>query len=63
MGRIKSALVKRTSKKLDESEDIKSSFSPDFSQNKLVLGSTMPSKRIRNKIAGYISRLEKAKKQ
>ncbi len=58
MGRIKSTLVKRTSKKLLNEEDI---FSSDFGQNKKILGRTMPSKSIRNKIAGYITRLEKQK--
>jgi len=56
MGRIKSTLVKRTSRKLIEND----SFSGSFENNKRVLGSnTMPSKRIRNMIAGYISRLKK----
>jgi len=55
MGRIKSVLVKRTAKKLVEEEG----FSEDFDKNKKALGKTMPSKSLRNKIAGYISRLKK----
>jgi len=56
MGRIKSTLVKRTAKKLLEEENV---FAEDFNINKKVLGNSMPSKRIKNKIAGYISRLKK----
>ena len=57
MGRIKSTLVKRTSVKLMEQQE----FSEDFEDNKKILGKTMPSKRTRNIMAGYISRLEKRK--
>lgn len=60
MGRIKSTLIKRTAKKLIESSP--ETFSADFKHNESVLKNTMPSKPIRNKIAGYISRLLKAKK-
>ncbi len=56
MGRIKPAMVKRTSKELLQ-KDI--SFSEQFSDNKKILGSTMPSKKVRNKIAGYIARLKR----
>ena len=62
MGRIKSTLVKRTARKLVQEEE----FSEDFNENKKILGITMPSKRLRNIIAGYISRLKRqtyAKKQ
>lgn len=61
MGRIKSTLVKRTSRKLIEKSP--ESFSKEFDQNKKSLGRTMPSKRIRNKIAGYITRLNKNAKK
>jgi len=60
MGRIKSALIKRTAKNLMKEEN---SFSNNFENNKKLLADTMPSKRLRNKIAGYITRLEKNKKQ
>jgi len=56
MGRIKSTLVKRTSKELLKEDH---GFSKDFEKDKKILGKTMPSKRIRNKIAGYIARLKK----
>jgi ribosomal protein S17E len=58
MGRIKSTMVKRAANQLlDEEND----FNDSFDHNKLVLKDTMPSKPIRNKIAGYIARLLKEK--
>ena len=57
MGRIKSTLVKRTARKLMAGEN---SFTSKFEDDKKVLGNnTMPSKRIRNMIAGYLTRLKK----
>lgn len=57
MGRIKSMLVKRTSKQLLRES---MPFNETFEQNKKVLGkNNMPSKKMRNKIAGYIARLVK----
>ncbi|MBI2629674.1 30S ribosomal protein S17e [Candidatus Pacearchaeota archaeon] len=52
MGRIKSTLIKRTGAKLI----LESKFTPDFEINKKILGATMPSKRIKNKVAGYITK-------
>jgi ribosomal protein S17E len=60
MGRIKSALVKRTSRKLIENTS--ESFDKSFEKNKKALGSHLPSKKIRNKIAGYIARIKKRTK-
>ena len=60
MGRIKPKLVKRTAKELIK-EDL--GFTDDFETNKKLLGKTMPSKKIRNKIAGYIARLKKQQKK
>ena len=57
MGGIRSTLIKRTSKKLIENKE-DNLFSEDFSKNKKLLGKTMPGKKIRNKIAGYIVRLK-----
>ena len=38
-------------------------FKNNFAENKKILGNnTMPSKKIRNKVAGYIARLKKAEK-
>jgi len=57
MGRIKSKLIKRTSRQLlENSED---SFGKTFEGNKKVLGKILPSKRTRNKIAGCVARMKK----
>ena len=60
MGKIKSKLVKRTSNILID-KGIK--VSTIFEENKKILGNTMPSKKLRNKMAGYLSRLRKQKDQ
>lgn len=61
MGRIKSTLVKRTSKQLVKEGDL---FNDQFEHNKKMLGSkTMPSKKMRNKIAGYLARMVRMEKQ
>ena len=57
MGRIKIAMVKRATFELLR-QDI--NFSESFEENKKLLKDTMPSKKIRNKIAGYIARLKRA---
>ena len=59
MGRIKSTMVKKTAKNLVGKE---SAFDESFENNKKILGRTMPSKPIRNKIAGYLARLKKMQK-
>jgi ribosomal protein S17E len=56
MGRIKTAMVKRATHELMR-QDIE--FTENFDDNKKLLGHTMPSKKVRNKIAGYIARLKK----
>jgi len=55
MGRIKSTLTKRTAEKLMKEQE----FTPNFEENKKILGKTIPSKRMRNVMAGYITRLMK----
>lgn len=55
MGRVKSALIKRTAKNLLKEEN---KFTHKFEDDKHLLGNLMPSKRLRNKIAGYIGRLK-----
>ena len=55
MGKIKSMLIKRTGKKLLS----ENGFTEDFNNNKRMLSLTMPSKKIRNILAGYMSRLKK----
>ena len=56
MGRIKSTLIKRTSKQLLQGEN---KFTSDFDKNKRLLVAGMPSKSMRNKIAGYLARLKR----
>ena len=56
MGRIKSKLVKRTAHALLKEPN---QFRSEFEINKKVLGNTMPSKKIKNQLAGYISRIKK----
>ena len=58
MGKIKSKLVKRSAKELIK-KGIE--FNQKFEDNKKILGNnTMPSKKIRNQMAGYITRLKRA---
>ena len=59
MGRIKSKLIKRTSRKLIENDE--SLFSENFEDNKKCLNQSLPSKKLRNKIAGYLARLTRNK--
>lgn len=60
MGRIKSKMVKNTAKQLLLQEH---DFTKDFGHNKKIINDIMPSKPIRNKIAGYIARLMKQKQE
>jgi len=59
MGKIKSKLIKRTAKTL-EKEGIE--FKEEFEKNKFILGNTMPSKKLRNQMAGYLTRTKKQEK-
>ena len=61
MGRIKSTLIKRTSRQLIKNSD--ESFGKTFEENKKSLGNILPSKRMRNGIAGYITRLKRNQKK
>lgn len=56
MGRIKSTLIKRTAKALLKEEN---KFNEEFNNNKRHLGNSMPSKHLRNRIAGYVTRINK----
>lgn len=56
MGKIKSKLVKRVANTLTKTE-VK--FTGSFNENKKILGSTMPSKKLRNQIAGYMGHIKK----
>ena len=62
MGRIKTSLIKNLTKKLYSNN--KSLFKEDFESNKLVLAGLIKteSKKLRNIIAGYLTRLVKQAK-
>jgi ribosomal protein S17E len=55
MGKIKSKVVRKTANALVK-ENL--NFEKDFEKNKAILGREMPSKRIRNRLAGLISRMK-----
>ena len=57
MGNIRTSFVKRISKELIETHQGK--FTTDFEENKKLVAeySTVSTKHLRNKIAGYITRL------
>ena len=61
MGRIRTTLVKRTGSKLFQEHP--DSFKGDFEHNKkaLVEFVEIPSKKLRNVIAGYITQLSRSK--
>lgn len=59
MGKIKSKLIKRTAKIF-----IKEGIGADsFEKNKALLPNTMPSKKIRNQVAGLLTKLKKIENQ
>jgi ribosomal protein S17E len=59
MGKIKSKQVKRSAEEMVR-RGIE--FSKDFDKNKKILGNTtMPSKKIRNQVAGYLVKMSKRK--
>lgn len=58
MGRIKSTLIKRTGRQLTKEP----MFGDTFEHNKKILANSMPSKKTRNRIAGYIARLRRIEK-
>jgi small subunit ribosomal protein S17e len=59
MGRIKTTQIKRISQKLFKEH--KDEFKPDFVKNKKVVSDLIdtPSKKLRNIVAGYVTRLSK----
>jgi len=63
MGRIKTKLIKRAT--YDILERHGSEFTEDFGQNKEKLQKFMvsPSKKLRNIIAGYVTRITKRKEE
>jgi ribosomal protein S17E len=61
MGRIKTKPIKRMALGLFNKEP--AIFHKDFDSNKKVLGNEMPSKKTRNMVAGYLTRLKKNNKK
>ncbi len=59
MGKIKSKLIKRTAN-IFLKKGIE--FTESFEKNKKILGDTMPSKKIRNQMAGFLSKTRKQEK-
>ena len=59
MGKIKSKLIRRTAKELKEKGV---SFTEIFSENKTALGKFLPSKKIRNQIAGLLAKTVRTEK-
>jgi small subunit ribosomal protein S17e len=61
MGNIRTSFVKRISKELIERYEDK--FSTDFDENKMTVEelSSVSTKHLRNKIAGYVTRLVRQK--
>ena len=59
MGKIKGKLVKKTAHIL-----VKKGipFNESFENNKKVLGNTMPSKKLRNQMAGYLVKMKTQEK-
>ncbi len=59
MGTIRTEVVKRSAEKIIETYPDR--FSTDFQKNKekLTEVASIPSKKLRNQIAGYITRIEK----
>ncbi len=60
MGKIKSKTIRKSSRALIE-KGIE--FEEDFEKNKKILGNTMPSKKLRNRMAGFLVREKKQRKR
>ncbi len=59
MGKIKSKTIRRTAQELKKNGI---EFLDNFEKNKKILGKEMPSKKMRNQLAGLLSRENKKKK-
>lgn len=59
MGKIKSKLIRRTAKELIKKGVV---FTEHFEENKKILGNFLPSKKIRNQIAGLLGKTVKMAK-
>ena len=63
MGRIKTQLIKRITKQLIKEDYDR--FKPDFEENKKIVSEllSVESNKLRNSIAGYVTRLVKKGKE
>lgn len=63
MGKVRTALVKRTARRL--LQEYPALFTDDFEHNKQVVRKLIdiPSKRVKNQIAGYITHLVKLERR
>jgi len=63
LGKVRTLMIKRTARKL--LKEFPALFTDDFEHNKQVVRKLVevPSKRVRNKIAGYITHLVRIKKR
>ena len=63
MGRIKTQLIKRLT--FESIKQNREKFSPSFEENKKVVAELLggASKKIRNSVAGYVTRLMKIKEE
>ena len=59
MGKIKSKLIRRTAKEIVSRGIV---FTDAFEANKKILGNFLPSKKIRNQIAGLLAKTVKMEK-
>jgi ribosomal protein S17E len=60
MGKIKSKFVRRTAG-IFKQRDVE--FFEEFDKNKKMLKDTMPSKKIRNRMAGFLSRVKRQERE
>lgn len=56
MGKTKSKSIRRTAKEMIE-KGIE--FTDNFRENKKILGKTMPSRKLKNQMAGFLTRTKK----
>ena len=59
MGKIKPKPVKKTAESLLKQVG---NFTDNFEENKKSLGNMFPSKKIRNQLAGYLTKIKKKEK-
>ncbi len=60
MGKIKSKMIKNSGKFFIQ-EGI--NFTESFEENKKILAETMPGKKLRNQMAGFLVRVKKQEKE